>query len=140
MDSDDDYSPAFVRYPQRKSIDKLSQRLNLATDPYMQDWEVELADGTRASEFVAAYDAADLDDDDRFALMALVIASVDDAIDQGFDIAKTWSRVVQLLRRDGRLHASTMKYWSCGDDPDPDHQFSVTPFIRPVWRQVRSEL
>lgn len=136
----EDYPEALTRYSQRKSIDKLSRRFHLRTDPQMQDWEVEVSDPKRVMDFVNAYGDTDFDDDDRFALMALIVASLDDAIAQGLDVVETWNRVVPLLRRDAGLHASTLSYWSRGDDPNPHHQFHVTPWIRVVWHGIRDEL
>jgi len=106
----------------------------------MQDWEVELADASRVEEFLDAYVTAQLDDDDRFLLMAMIVASVDEAISSGVEFGSSWSRAEQLLRRDGALHATTLSYWACGSDPDPDHQFHLTPLIRPIWTDVLRSL
>lgn len=136
----DDCPTSLVRYSVRESINKLSERFSLPAHPYMQDWEVEVSDPRRVIEFVDAYSDDDLDDDNRFALMALIVASLDEALLEHLDITDPWSRVEELLRRNARLHASTMSYWSCADDPDPEHQFQLTPFVRRVWREVRSSL
>jgi SAM-dependent methyltransferase len=76
--------------------------------------------------------------DDRFFLMALVVASFDDAIAERSVVSSLWARAAAILRSDHRLHAVTLSYWACGDDPDPDHQFAVTPAIRLIWHDVRA--
>lgn len=102
----------------------------------MQDWEVELADASRIADFLDLYDSPQLQDDDRFLLMGMIIASLDEASSVGAETASAWTRAESFLRRDGGLHATTLSYWACGDDPDPDHQFYVTPIIRPIWCDV----
>jgi hypothetical protein len=128
------------RYPTRVALGHLTELLHLKPDAYMQDWEVELADAARVDEFLDAYEKVQLDDDDRFLLMAMIIASVDDAKSSGLELGSSWPRAEHFLRRDGALHATTLSYWACGSDPDPDHQFAVTPLIRPIWRDVLQTL
>ena len=97
---------------------------------------MELADASRLADFLDLYEGGELDDDDRFLLMGMIVASLDDAASLGAEVASAWDRADVLLRRDVSLHATTLSYWAQGDDPDPDHQFAVTPRIRSIWRDV----
>lgn len=131
------YAPeARPRFPTRASRKKLSTLLSLPDDPYSQDWDIEVADGDRVDEFLSAYRGEDLDDDDRFLLMAIIVASLNERKAAGREIGDLWPGVAALLRRDASLHASTIAYWCCGSDPDPEHHFAVTPELRRLWRDV----
>ncbi len=136
----DDCPPDCVRYATARAVEHLIAVLGFPRDPLMQDHEVELADGTRVREFLDTYSDPRLDDDDRFLLMGIIVASLDDLVSQGDDISPFWSRTEALLRTHGTLHASTLSYWARGDDPDPEHQFAMTPAMRLVWRDVRRSL
>jgi hypothetical protein len=132
----DDCPAQFQRNPTRAALVRLTQLLQLRPDPFMQDWDLELADSSRLSEFLDCYEDGDLDDDSRFLLMAMIIASLDDVADEVSELGSHWPRAELFLRRDGALHASTLSSWACGNESDPDHQFALTPRIRPVWRAV----
>ncbi|MES2465110.1 MAG: hypothetical protein V4671_31475, partial [Armatimonadota bacterium] len=58
------------------AIESLTALLSLRTD-YGQDWCIELSDPARVDEFCDVYESAALDFEQRFALMALIIASYD---------------------------------------------------------------
>ena len=136
----EDCPAPYRRYPTRTALVHLTELLHLRLDGYVQDWEVELADASRLGEFLEWYDDAQLDDDDRFLLMGMIVASLDDAASAGAEVGSFLARTEHLLRRDGSLHATTLSYWARGDDPDPEHQFALTPVIRPIWHDVLQTL
>jgi hypothetical protein len=120
----------------RESTTRLSRLLNLAIDPYVPDWEVECADVTRIEEFIGLYERTDLSEEDRFALMALIVCSFDHWLrDGGAD-----ETIVQQLRRqllgDFNLHRSTVHYWCLPEEPDLDNGFCATPFMREIWKEA----
>jgi hypothetical protein len=137
-DPEDDCPEDLARYTSFASATKLADIFRLA--PPMEDWSILVADHSRLDDFLSAYDRADLDEDDRFALMEVIVASLDEGEQSDVDIGYAWRRTETFLRRDWRLHASTLSYWACGDDPDPDHQFAITPRVRGVWREALAEL
>ena len=112
---------------------KLEALFGFVADPYTQDWEHEHADGSRVAEFAAAYDASALDDDERFALMALCISSAHDAFDSGTLADSTWQRIHDILVANRDLHAYTIHYWCCPDATCDDEMFTLTPRMRDVW-------
>jgi hypothetical protein len=63
------------RSPTRAAINALALRFDLPNTQGMQDWEHEVADADRIHEFIAAYQSGQLDDDERFTLMELIIQS-----------------------------------------------------------------
>src|SRR3954471_19424450 len=95
----EDCPAQFVRYPSRSALTKLTTLFRLQTDPYMQDWEVELADASRVEEFLDAYDDGRLDDDDRFLLMGIIVASFDATLSADNEVGSSWSRIEPILRK-----------------------------------------
>jgi len=114
-------------------MQRLTDRLHLPSDDRMQDWPLEVADPARLEEFVRHYAERDLEGDDRFALMKLIVASFDDADDASKEEA--WPAIRDILRVDADLHAYTIYYWSCWDAEevdDPDQQFRASPYLREI--------
>lgn len=135
--SADDFLERHSRYSSRAAIAKLSALLRLPNDPGMQDWEIQVADHARLDEFLVAYGLPELDEDDRFTLMQLIVASLDDAVSAEPLFEPLWRRAAGLIRRDAHIHATTLAYWARGNDRDPDHQFRITPRVRALWHEVR---
>ena len=81
----------------------------------MQDWPREVADATRVFEFIELLGRAE-SDDDRFALMKLVLYSVDLA-DRAI-LHSAWPTISALLGRAPALYAHDILYWSIGDETD----------------------
>jgi hypothetical protein len=115
----------------KESLEKLERLLNLPAGGYEQDWDVELADGTRIAEFLLAYEHPSMTDDDKFALMALIVASVEQRMHAGVAVEQ-WREVESLLVRDFSLHRPTIDYWSRVEAEDPEEWFAVTPYARAV--------
>ena len=82
------------RFPTGAAIARLTADLGLA--PAGQDWELEAADARRVGEFLDRYDAGGLDDNERFALMSLIVASFDGSLATGRDKALQ-DRIVEHL-------------------------------------------
>jgi hypothetical protein len=113
----------------------------------MQDWPLEVADSSRLDEFLDLLKRA-ASDDDRFALMELVLYSLDEA-----DPAKqrgAWGVIEAMLEREPMLYARAIIYWSAGDETDDgtwkmddlgeDDGFSITPLMRTVLVRVSGEI
>lgn len=115
------------RHPTRKAINTISAHFSLPNEDWMQDWEIQVAEFSRLDEFIDAYRSADLDDDERFTLMAVIIHCLDRP--EGLSDPR-WETVVGFLERDLEIHASTIVYWSCSGRNDPDEQFFTTPLFR----------
>ncbi len=127
------------RWLTAQSTEKLSTVLGIKEFVSTQDWELIHADPKRVNEFVTLYERGDLTNDDRFALMALIIASLDDKMsttgaDDGFN-----ERIHHLLVTDFSLHESTIWYWCVWDEPDTQNIFRVTPLMRETWTNKNTE-
>jgi hypothetical protein len=128
--------------------DRLSQLLGLPSHGGMQDWPLEVADASRLVEFCDAYESPYLTETEKFALMQLILFSLDEAeelpnwgygltVMEDTDIPPT--RIRRLLSRDFLLHLHTVNYWRLPDvpdnDPESDYLFGITPLMRQVWEE-----
>ncbi|MGC3957522.1 MAG: hypothetical protein QM813_06055 [Verrucomicrobiota bacterium] len=116
------------------AIDRLCQRFQLF--PNVQDWEIVVADPERIREFLDAYEKEPFDDDERFTLMALLIASFDDLLRENRDDPEAWHRLHAHLRRRFDLHGYTVQYWSLADQDELTEGFAITPRVQEVMGEV----
>jgi hypothetical protein len=71
-------------YLTKEAIENLNKKLNLPIlTPYSQDWEYEQADSSRVQEFMTYYENSVLTNNEKFALMALIVSSYDDYLSEG---------------------------------------------------------
>jgi hypothetical protein len=137
----------FERYIAAATRARIAALASVPEDGWMQDWPLEVADPSRLDEFVDLLKRAE-SDDDRFALMELVLYSLDEA-----DPAKqrdSWPVVQTMLEREPLLYAREIIYWSLGDESDEgtwkmddlgeDEGFPITPLMRPVLVRVAGEI
>src|SRR5690242_17845735 len=103
------------------SASRLSSVLGLPFHPDMQDWEHQCADTHRLGEFLDLYEGGGLSDDDRFALMALIVSSFDDWLQAGGADDVLIQRVRRHLVGDFGLHERTIHYWSLLEESDGDN-------------------
>jgi len=131
-----------VRYPTRAGQEALAARLHLFIDPSFQDWEWMIADSSRFEEWIAVYQDESLSDDERFSLMEILIQCVEDMClgDKPAEQLPEWQAVAALLLANGRLHASTICYWSALGHDDPEEQFHVSAPMRRVWDKIQQSL
>ena len=128
------------RFVSEVSAERLSAALGINFEAHVQRWEIQRANGARTEEFLDYYDRCQqLSDDDKFALMGLIVASFDDwswHAPAGHPLA---GRLRQRLVRDFRTHAATIYYWCQWEETgsDPDHIFKITLFMREIWCSQR---
>ncbi len=105
----------------------------------MQDWEWEVADPNRLDDFISAYQSGELDDDELFTLMEIIVQSFDD-LGSAVSSDPRWQTASDLLDTNIAIHARTVWYWSCPDTDDQERQWAITPFIRPILVKHRAKL
>jgi hypothetical protein len=127
----------YVRYPSGASEQKLSKRFGLYWDNDTQDWELIVSDSGRIIDFIKVYQNELDNDDDKFTLMGLIIASFDD-IAPKFDKANSelWEICKTILEKECYLHYSTITYW-CLLENEPDDTFPISLLMRKVWERVK---
>lgn len=120
------------------AIEGLVQKVNLPLpDEFSQDWEYEVSDSTRINEFLYAYENIELNTDEKFALMIVIISSFDDAVAEGQTEESTAKRIRFHLLQDIGIHMNTIRYWSMPDEDDLDNCFAVTAFMREIAYSVK---
>jgi hypothetical protein len=137
----------FERYIGSATRARIAALASVAGDEWMQDWPLEVSDPSRLHEFIDLLKGAE-SDDDRFALMELVLYSLDKA-----DPAKqreAWLVVEPMLEQEPGLYAREIIYWALGDETDDgigklddlgeDEGFSITPLMRPVLVRVSGDI
>ena len=118
-----------LRFPTAQAISRLNRELHLPASGHEQDWEVELADPNRLDEFVAYYSSSDLSDDERLALLSLIVASAQDRV--ASDGPGLWlNEVLSLLRQHPALADSIVAQWLRGD-------WEITPYLQNCAQQER---
>ena len=121
------------KYLTSQSIASICSRFAITPpDEFSQDWELEYCDPERTGEWVAAYESATLDEDEKFALMALILSSLDEAIDDGQQIDALWIRIAKLLSSDRHIHQHHIHYWCNWSAPEDEGNegFGITHLIR----------
>ncbi len=122
----------------RAAIEGLVKKLSMpALDSYSQDWEYEVADSSRVSEFVSFYENGILNDDEKFALMIIIITSYNDALSEGNAQSEVWDKVKYHLLNEINIHKNTIVYWSLEGDELEDC-FEITPLMRELLNVVES--
>jgi hypothetical protein len=117
------------RHPTRAAIERLSAELGLAQ--ISQDWELEAADPNRVFEFLNYYDTQQLNDDERFTLMSLIVASFDEVL-SGETMMQ--DQIVVRLNTRFDLLNSLIQYWAMPDCAETESGFNFTPIAREVMR------
>ena len=94
------------------SESSLSERFGLNWDVQMQDWDLNNANAELIPVLLDALGKSHLADDERYSLMALAIASVDEALQFDPGPQNQWETLEALLRQRPGLFASLIFYWA----------------------------
>lgn len=102
-------------HPTAAAIASLSRRLGFQPNDEIQDWERYFADPDRIGEFLDLYSNGNLDTEEKYLLMDLVLAS---AIDAEGDTPKRlqWATIERTLIADYDIHRWTVWYWAGIDE------------------------
>lgn len=121
-----------MRYITKEARLHLNQELGIKEDPYSQDWELEYADADRIDEFLAFYKKKTKNDDERFALMGLILGSLEDLYARDSSVDATWKKIKEVLEEETSLHYSHIEDYYCAEAESDDECFPITPFIREI--------
>ncbi len=95
------------RHPTPAARQSLSSILAFDDDASIQDWERFHADEHRIAEFLNVYVSRKIDDDQRYLLMDLILASPAFA-DAGSISKSQWTEIDTLLLANSTLHLRTI--------------------------------
>ncbi len=124
----------FRKHPTLQAVLSLAKRLDLRYSPDMQDWEYEVSDPSRLAEFVATYESGELDDDERFTLMSIIIDSAEQLVQesgQTFIKSAIFQRILALVETNIDLHTATICYWA-SIEAELEDAWCVTPHFRQI--------
>lgn len=122
----------YPKYVTGEAIESLVKKLSLPKPgPFTQDWEYEVVDDTRINEFLSFYESSSLNEEEKFALMIIIIGSLNDATVTGDVDESILRKAKELLLKDIAIHTNTILYWSL-ENEDLEDCFAITPFIRCV--------
>jgi hypothetical protein len=76
-----------------------------------QDWEFEFADPYRIDEMLSVASANDLNTDEKCALVLLIIASIDEAVEIGKVKPENIEQVKSILEQDDKVRDAMIFYW-----------------------------
>lgn len=120
------------------AIVRLTVALRLQLTEGGQDWAIEVADWERTAEFLDYYETQRLDDDERYWLLELIIASFDDQLRIKGPDERVAARVRRLLIESFEAHRDTVEYWACLREPETT-RFAITPLMRELWTRCRTK-
>ena len=128
--------------PFLETVQFLTDRFGLpAYETNMQDWPLDVSDGSRLAEFGDAYEAGMPTEAAQAALMELLLYSLEEVFPYASYgpptplVQKEAARIAVWLDQDFVRYFGIINYWRCGTDPDPEHGLSITPLIRRVWHE-----
>lgn len=117
----------------QNTLKKLSENLSLPYTGTEQDWELEMTDASRIDEFIDYYLTNALNEEEKYALISLIIASYDDVLSFGkINADQNWLKIKAMLEKDRKLFADLIDYWKLEDETDDDNVFTITPLIRTI--------
>lgn len=129
----------FERYSLPVAECKLSEILELAWDPQMQDWDLTNASSSVLSKVVSLLASQALSDDESFSAMCLAVASYDDHLSGGEASLALWSLIRERLELRPNLYLSIIWYWA-----QPvvrgEESFPVSAAMAEVWQRVSKQI
>lgn len=128
------------KYVTKGAIEGLVMKIGLPTpDEFSQDWEYVVSDSSRISEFLSAYKTVELNAEEKFALMIIIISSYDDAITIK-RVEGNWRNTIRkFLLEDISIHHNTVFYWAMLEEEDLENCFYVTPLMREIITDAQLE-
>lgn len=94
--------------------------------------EYEVSDSSKVGEFLYAYKNIELNKEEKFALMMIIISSYNDAIIEG-KVEKSWASFIRYhLLEDINIHKNSIYYWALLDEDDLENCFAITTLIREI--------
>lgn len=129
------------RYCMPAAEETLSARFGLNWDAQMQDWDLNNANAELLPVLLKALSESIWSDDERYALMSLTIASLDEALqlsDNGKNYAAFYSSLESLIRQRPALYASAIVYWAepALRELDEERQFQISGKMAVLWKHL----
>ena len=127
------------RYSMPDAEQALSAALGLDWDSQMQDWDLINANRDLVPRLIDTLGSNELSDDERFALMTLAVASVDELFMTKGTHRGVWEQLELLLCKHPALHAATICYWA-SPALRKKAGFAVSGRMAKLWRKLEPQL
>ena len=119
----------------KEVIERMSKELSLPFTGVEQDWDIEMANSKRIGSFLEFYTQNDLSNDEKIAIMALIIASYDDFLNENdLEIDTKWNEIKKILGSEKIIFNELVNYWSLNNEEDKSNLFRITPLIKSILR------
>jgi hypothetical protein len=109
----------------KDSMAEVASMMGIAFEPWMQDWPVEIADGTRLEDFLNCCESEERPDR-REVMAEVLLASLDEAFKQEKPSDELLARSARILWKHPRL----LDYWRCPAAVSEDEMFAITKWLR----------
>lgn len=121
-----------LEYPSKKTIESLTNDLKLkSVDDFTQDWECEVVDVAKISEYLSYYKMSTLNRNEKITLIRLILEAYNDYICLEREEDLYGKEIESILNSDYNTHEATIKYWSC-ESEELENCFAITPFVRRI--------
>jgi len=96
-----------------------------------QDWDLELANANRISDFIRILSNEQLTIPEKYATMSLIFASFDDLLNADASNASAlWEEITNLINQNKPIYADILDYWALPDEKNDKDWFAITPLVR----------
>lgn len=102
--------------PNQNARKNLAEKLNLVFEESMQNWEYEISDPRRISEFIMEYDKESSSIIEKQTLMEIILDSLNDfkELNTISEFEKQIEPVIDRLKMNREIHNGTINYWENG--------------------------
>jgi len=111
----------------------LNERLSLNYTGQEQDWDLELADPNRITDFLNFIRDQNLSIEEKYAVMALVLSSYDDRLNYNpVSVAdnEIWYSITELLNQSPEIYSDLLNYWALWNNQREEYLFAITKLVR----------
>jgi hypothetical protein len=117
----------------KKIVESLSKKLLLPFTGLEQDWELEMANSERVSDFLHFYNQGNLSTEELRAIMALILASYDDFLNENnLEVDDRWGEIKEAIEKKKDIYCDLLNYWALNGTMGSENLFRITPLIRKI--------
>jgi hypothetical protein len=120
------------------AIVRLTVALRLRVTEGGQDWPLEVADSDRIAEFLDFYEHESLDDQERYHLMELIVASLEEHLQGHQKDPVLIARFQRHFTNSFDAHSDTAEYFAGVGTTGGSH-FAITPLMRQIWEEQQAK-
>ena len=122
-----------MRYTTENTIKSLIKKIALPSLDYnCQDWEIVVANSSLVDSLLNEYiKREDLDEDEKFTLMNIIIESANDYWREYKEPHKSMDMIKNIIMNDYILHRETIIYYACFS-VNLEDAWEITPYMRSI--------